>query len=149
MNTDVTAKIGKADPAQDETPNAITGWDNNNTVAPVEAGDPGVRNYQMMIMPQTSVECTGVGAQGLNVSQKTVPTAGTYLLVNADLYANGDNVNKVISSATPVYIPLEETTWAPNTKYTYTLKFGDNLLHPITFTAEISNWATGNKNVEF
>ena len=103
----------------------------------------------MMIMPQTSVECTGVGAQGLNVSQKTVPTAGTYLLVNADLYANGDNVNKVISSATPVYIPLEETTWAPNTKYTYTLKFGDNLLHPITFTAEISNWATGNKNVEF
>ena len=114
VNTDVTAKIGKADPAQDETPNAITGWDNNNTVAPVEAGDPGVRNYQMMIMPQTSVECTGVGAQGLNVSQKTVPTAGTYLLVNADLYANGDN-----------------------------------LLHPITFTAEISNWATGNKNVEF
>lgn len=136
---DVTAKIGNADPEDDETPNAITGQDDNATG----------RNYQMMIMPQASVHCEGVGTQGVNVSQKNAPTAGTYLLVNADLYANGDNVNKVISSATNVYIPLEDTTWAPNTKYTYTLKFGDNLLHPITFTASISDWENGSKNVEF
>lgn len=139
ITRDVTAKIGNADPEDDETPNAITGQDDNATG----------RNYQMMIMPQASVACTGVGTQGVNVSQKDAPTAGTYLLVNADLYANGDNVNKVISSGTNVYIPLEETTWAPNTKYTYTLKFGDNLLHPITFTASISDWATADKNVEF
>ena len=136
---DVTAKIGNADPTDDETPNAITGQDDNATG----------RNYQMMIMPQASVACVGVGTQGVNVSQKDAPTAGTYLLVNADLYANGDNVNKVISSTTNVYIPLEETTWAPNTKYTYTLKFGDNLMHPITFTAAISEWATGSKSVEY
>lgn len=139
VNADVTASIGNANPEDDETPNAITGQDDNATG----------RNYQMMIMPQASVECTGIGAQGANVSQKDAPTAGTYLLVNADLYANGDNVNKVISSATNVYIPLEVTTWEPNTKYTYTLKFGDNLMHPITFTAEISNWATAPKNVEY
>lgn len=139
VNADVTAKIGNVDPANDETPNAITGQDDNATG----------RNYQMMIMPQASVECTGVGAQGVNVSQKDAPTAGTYLLVNADLYANGDNVNKVISSATNVYIPLEVTTWEPNTKYTYTLKFGDNLMHPITFTASIDAWTDASKNVEF
>ena len=135
---DVTASIGNDDPEDDDTPNAITGQDDNATG----------RNYQMMIMPQTSVTCTGI-TNGENISQKTAPTAGTYLLVNADLYANGDNVNKVISSDTDVYIPLESTTWAPNTKYTYTLKFGDNLLHPITFTAAISNWSTADKNVEY
>ena len=139
VTTDVTAKIGNVDPADDETPNAITGQDDNATG----------RNYQMMILPQTSVTCTGVGAQGTNVSQKDAPTAGTYLLVNADLYANGDNVNKVISNATNVYIPLEETTWQPGYKYTYLLKFGDNLLHPITFTATVAEWTDANKNVEF
>lgn len=139
VNHDVTASIGNVDSNDDKTPDAITGQDNNE----------GGRSYQMMIMPQTSVICKGVGAQGVNVSQKDAPTAGTYLLVNADLYANGDNVNKVLSSTTNVYIPLEETTWEPNTKYTYTLKFGDNLLHPITFTASISGWATADKNVEF
>ena len=139
VTTDVTAKIGNVDPADDETPNAITGQDDNATG----------RNYQMMIMPQASVACTGVGAQGVNVSQKDAPTAGTYLLVNADLYANGDNVNKVISNATNVYIPLEETTWQPGYKYTYLLKFGDNLLHPITFTATVAEWTDANKNVEF
>ena len=139
VTTDVTAKIGNADPANDETPNAITGQDNNASG----------RNYQLMIMPQTSVTCTGVGTQGENVSQKDAPTAGTYLLVNADLYANGDNVNKVISNATNVYIPLESTTWEPGYKYTYTLKFGDNLLHPITFTASVADWTDAAKNVEF
>ena len=139
VTTDVTAKIGNADPANDETPNAITGQDNNASG----------RNYQLMIMPQTSVTCTGVGTQGESVSQKGAPTAGTCLLVNADLYANGDNVNKVISNATNVYIPLESTTWEPGYKYTYTLKFGDNLLHPITFTASVADWTDAAKNVEF
>lgn len=139
VNTDVTASIGNADPSDDETPNAITGQDDNATG----------RNYQMMIMPQASVACTGVGAQGVNVSQKDAPTAGTYLLVNADLYANNNNVDKVISNTTNVYIPLESTTWAPGYKYTYTLKFGDNLLHPITFTATVAEWTDASKNVEF
>ncbi len=139
VNTDVTASINNADPSDDETPNAISGQDDNASG----------RNYQMMILPQTSVTCTGVGAQGTNVSQKDAPTAGTYFLVNADLYANGDNVNKVLSSNTNVYIPLESTTWAPNTKYTYTFMFGDNLLHPITFTASIDAWSTADKAVEF
>ena len=139
VNNTVTASIGNADANDDEDPNAITGQDDN-------AAD---RDYQLMIMPQTSLECTGVGAQGENVSQKDAPTAGTYLLVNADLYANGNDVDKVISSATNVYIPLEETTWAPGYKYTYILKFGDNLLHPITFTATVAEWTDADKNVEF
>lgn len=139
IKTDVTASIGNADPSDDETPDDITGQDDNATG----------RDYQLMIMPQTSVTCTGVGTQGVNVSQKDAPTAGTYLLVNADLYANGDNVNKVISNTTNVYIPLESTTWAPGYKYTYLLKFGDNLLHPITFTATVAEWTDANKNVEF
>ena len=139
VNAEVTASIGNADPANDETPNAITG----------QADNADGRDYQLMIMPQTSVTCEGVGAQGVNVSQKDAPTAGTYLLVNADLYANGDNVNKVISNTTNVYIPLESTTWEPGYKYTYLLKFGDNLLHPITFTATVAAWTDANKNVEF
>lgn len=114
-----------------------------------QADNAAGRDYQLMILPQTSVTCTGVGAQGTNVSQLDAPATGTYLLVNADLYANGDNVNKVISSATNVYIPLADTEWAPSTKYTYTLKFGDNLLHPITFTASIDAWTDASKNVEF
>lgn len=138
VNATVTASINNANPSDDETPNAISGQDDNASG----------RNYQMMILPQTSVTCTGV-TNAVNVSQKTAPTAGTYFLVNADLYANGDDVNKVLSSATDVYIPLESTTWAPNTKYTYTMMFGDNLLHPITFTASISAWDNAGKNVEF
>ena len=139
VNADVTASIGNADPEDDEDPNAITGVDDNSAS----------RDYQLMIMPQTSVECEGVGTQGENVSQKDAPTAGTYLLVNADLYANGDNENKVISNATNVYIPLEQTTWLPGYKYTYVLKFGDNLLHPITFTATVAEWTNASKDVEF
>ena len=138
VNATVTAKIGNANPEDDDAANAISG----------QADNASGRNYQMMILPQTSVTCTGAGLVN-NLSQLSAPTTGTYLLVNADLYANGDNVNKVISSDTNVYIPLESTTWAPNTKYTYTLKFGDNLLHPITFTAAISDWTTGSKNVEY
>ena len=139
VNTVVTASIGNADADDDDDPNDITGQDDN------AAG----RDYQLMIMPQASVACTGVGAQGVNVSQKDAPTAGTYLLVNADLYANNDNVNKVLANTTNVYIPLEETTWAPGYKYTYILKFGDNLLHPITFTASVAEWTDATKNVEF
>ena len=142
VNADVTAldNSGSAD--------AISGNDNNNTVAPVEAGDPGVRDYQLMILPQTSVECEDAGITE-NLSQLNAPATGTYLLINADLYANNDNVNKIISSATNVYIPLAQTAWAPSTKYTYTIKFGDNLLHPITFTASVAAWSSDSKNVEF
>ena len=143
VNATVTASINNANPSDDETPNAISGQDNN----------ADGRAYQMMILPQTSVTCEDaegvITGAALNLSTKTAPVAGTYFLVNADLYANGDNVNKVLSSNTNVYIPLESTTWAPNTKYTYTFMFGDNLLHPITFTASISDWADADKNVEF
>ena len=130
VNTDVTATDAAA-------PNAITGQDNNATG----------RNYQMMIMPQTSVTCTGATTE--NLSQLNAPTAGTYLLVNATLYANGNDANAVLENTTNVYIPLESTTWAPGYKYTYLLKFGDNLLHPITFTASVAEWIDANKNVEF
>ncbi|MBQ3826726.1 MAG: fimbrillin family protein, partial [Prevotella sp.] len=137
--------------------NTVTKLD-NNTEGPEssvladyisgQADNADGRNYQLMILPQTSVACTGV-TNAVNVSQKTAPTAGTYFLVNADLYANNNNVDKVISSTTNVYIPLAETTWAPGTKYTYTFKFGDNLMHPITFTAAISDWTDAAKNVEY
>jgi len=119
-------------------PDDITGQDD------AETG----RNYQMMILPQTSTECEGItGAE--NLSQLGAPTAGTYLQVNATLYANGNNANAVLENTTNVYIPLEETTWAPGYKYTYLLKFGDNLLHPITFTASVAAWTDASKNVEF
>lgn len=119
-------------------PDDITGQDD------AETG----RNYQMMILPQTSTECEGItGAE--NLSQLGAPTAGTYLQVNATLYANDNNANAVLENTTNVYIPLEETTWAPGYKYTYLLKFGDNLLHPITFTASVAAWTDANKNVEF
>ena len=131
VNTTVTA-TDSADPDD------ITGQDD------AETG----RNYQMMILPQTSTECEGItGAE--NLSQLGAPTAGTYLLVNATLFANGNNANAVLENTTNVYIPLEETTWAPGYKYTYLLKFGDNLLHPITFTASVAAWTDANKNVEF
>ena len=129
-NKEVTAKSGVGT-------NDITGQDNNASG----------RDYQLMIMPQTSVTCTGITRE--NLSQTTAPTAGTYLLVNADIYANGNNSNKVISSDTNVYIPLESTTWEPGCKYTYVLKFGDNLLHPITFTATVAAWTNADKNVEY
>ena len=131
VNTTVTA-TDSADPDD------ITGQDD------AETG----RNYQMMILPQTSTECEGItGAE--NLSQLGAPTAGTYLLVNATLFANGNNANAVLENTTNVYIPLEETTWAPGYKYTYLLKFGDNLLHPITFTASVAAWTDASKNVEF
>ena len=130
VNTDVTAKSGVGT-------DDITGVDDNSAS----------RDYQLMIMPQTSVTCTGITTE--NLSQITAPTAGTYLLVNADIYANGDNSNKVLSTATNVYIPLESTTWEPGYKYTYVLKFGDNLLHPITFTASVAAWTPADKNVEY
>lgn len=140
VNSTVTKKDNNTDgPESTVLADAISG----------QADNAAGRDYQLMILPQTSVTCDGVGAQGTNVSQKTPPTAGTYFLVNADLYANNDNVNKVISSDTNVYIPLESTTWAPGTKYTYTLKFGDNLMHPITFEASIADWTDASKNVEF
>ena len=137
VNTDVTA----TDAASAD---AITG----------QADNASGRNYQLMIMPQTSKENTGVAAENLNIScletsPGVAPVAGTYLLVNATLYANGNNANAVLENTTNVYIPLESTTWEPGYKYTYLLKFGDNLLHPITFTASVAAWTDANNNVEF
>lgn len=137
VNTDVTA----TDAASAD---AITG----------QADNASGRNYQLMIMPQTSKENTGVAAENLNIScletsPGVAPVAGTYLLVNATLYANGNNANAVLENTTNVYIPLESTTWEPGYKYTYLLKFGDNLLHPITFTASVAAWTDASKNVEF
>ena len=131
VNTVVTAKSGVGT-------DDITGVDDNSAS----------RDYQLMIMPQASVVCTDGGITE-NLSQTTEPATGTYLLVNADIYANGDNSNKVLSTATNVYIPLESTTWEPGYKYTYVLKFGDNLLHPITFTASVAAWSDADKNVEY
>lgn len=74
---------------------------------------------------------------------------GAYLLVNADLYANNDDSNKVLENTTNVYIPLNETTWAPGYKYTYILEFGENLLKPITFTSSITGWSDASKDVTF
>lgn len=127
----------------------VTTLDNSGSADAISGQDDSAsgRDYQMMIMPQASVLC--VGATTENLSQLSAPTAGTYLLVNATLYANNNDTDAVLEDTTPVYIPLAVTTWAPNTKYTYTLKFGDNLLHPITFTASISDWTDANKNVEF
>jgi len=127
----------------------VTTLDNSGSADAISGQDDNAsgRDYQMMIMPQASVLC--VGATTENLSQLSAPTAGTYLLVNATLYANNNDTDAVLENTTNVYIPLAVTTWAPNTKYTYTLKFGDNLLHPITFTASISDWATDSKNVEF
>lgn len=127
----------------------VTALDNSGSADAISGQDDNAsdRDYQMMIMPQASVLC--VGATTENLSQLSAPTAGTYLLVNATLYANNNDTDAVLENTTNVYIPLAVTTWAPNTKYTYTLKFGDNLLHPITFTASISDWATDSKNVEF
>lgn len=119
-----------------------------------QADNASGRNYQLMIMPQTSKENTGVTAENLNIScletsPGVAPVAGTYLLVNATLYANGNDANAVLENTTNVYIPLESTTWEPGYKYTYLLKFGDNLLHPITFTATVAAWTDASKDVEF
>ena len=137
VHTDVTA----TDAASAD---AITG----------QADNASGRNYQLMIMPQTSKENTGVAAENLNIScletsPGVAPVAGTYLLVNATLYANRNDANAVLENTTNVYIPLESTTWEPGYKYTYLLKFGDNLLHPITFTATVAAWTDASKDVEF
>lgn len=139
VNATVTKLDNNTDgPGSTVLADAISGQDDNASG----------RDYQMMILPQTSTECSDPGITE-NLSQLDVPTTGTYLLVNATLYANNNDANAVLENTTNVYIPLKETTWAPSTKYTYTLKFGDNLLHPITFTASIADWSTSSKNVEF
>jgi hypothetical protein len=68
--------------------------------------------------------------------------------VNIDLFANGDETNYVLRN-TDVFIKLNETTWAPGTKYTYVLEFSDDLLNPIQFTSVITDWADAQKDVKF
>lgn len=105
------------------------------------------RKQQLMVLPQTVN--TGLPAQTSTLSGTGI-TDGTaaYLRVNIDLFANGDETNYVLKD-TDVFIKLNETTWAPGTKYTYILEFSDDLLNPIQFTSVITPWADGSQNVKF
>lgn len=99
------------------------------------------RCQQLMVLPQTVN--TGLSAQTSTLSGTGI-TDGThaYLRVNIDLFANNDETNYVLRN-TDVFIKLNETTWAPGTKYTYVLEFSDDLLNPIQFTSIITPWADG------
>jgi len=138
VNADVTASTTDASPEADD----ITGSDVTDALA---YNNSTTRTQQLLVLPQT----VNSGVSGANISQRSAPATGTYLLVNADLYANGDNDNKVLESSTDVYIPLNEVTWQPGYKYTYTLTFGDNLLHPILFSGSVQAWTAGAGAVEF
>ena len=109
------------------------------------------RKQQIMMLPQV-VNSGKTDGNGVTLTQ---PTSGTYIQVNADFYANNNNSNKVVESTTNIYIPLNETEWKPGFKYTYLLTFGDTndsgespLLHPITFSATVDTWQTGESNLD-
>ena len=122
----------------------ITGGDVTDALAYNAAT---TRTQQLMVLPQTVN--TGVSAQTSTLDGSAL-TAGSdaYLRVNIDLFANGDETNYVLRN-TDVFIKLNETTWAPSTKYTYILEFSDDLLNPIQFTSVITDWATASQNVKF
>lgn len=125
----------------------ITGGDVTDALA-YNAADPATtRTQQLMVLPQTLNE--GVSAQASTLDGSAL-TAGSdaYLRVNIDLFANDDETNYVLRN-TDVFIKLNETTWAPGTKYTYILEFSDDLLNPIQFTSVITDWATASQNVKF
>lgn len=105
------------------------------------------REQQLMVLPQTVN--TGLSAQTSTLSGTGI-TDGTaaYLRVNIDLFANGDETNYVLRN-TDVFIKLNETTWAPGTKYTYVLEFSDDLLNPIQFTSIITDWNNAQEDVKF
>lgn len=99
------------------------------------------RCQQLMVLPQTVN--VGLADQTSTLTAFTGEDANaTYLRVNIDLFANGDETNYVLKD-TDVFIKLNETTWAPGTKYTYVLEFSDDLLNPIQFTSIITPWADG------
>lgn len=126
----------------------ITGGDDNDALDYV-VDDPAAttRKQQLMVLPQTVN--TGLSAQ-TSTLDGTAITAGsdTYLRVNIDLFANGDETNYVLKD-TDVFIKLNATTWAPGTKYTYVLEFSDDLLNPIQFTSIITDWADAQEDYKF
>ena len=105
------------------------------------------RCQQLMVLPQTVN--AGLAGQTSTLSGTGI-TDGTaaYLRVNIDLFANGDETNYVLRN-TDVFIKLNETTWAPGTKYTYVLEFSDDLLNPIQFTSVSTDWTPAEQNVKF
>lgn len=105
------------------------------------------RCQQLMVLPQTVNSAVTGQVSTLN-GTALVAGEDAYLRVNIDLFANGDETNYVLKD-TDVFIKLNETTWAPGTKYTYILEFSDDLMNPIQFTSTITDWATGNQNVKF
>lgn len=124
-----------SDPATPDVPNPLAY--NNGTV----------RKQQLMVLPQTVN--VGLADQTSTLTAFTGEDANaTYLRVNIDLFANGDETNYVLQN-TWVYIKLNATTWAPGTKYTYVLEFSDDLLNPIQFTSIITDWTDAQKDVKF
>lgn len=131
----------------------ITGGDVTDALA-YNAADPATtRTQQLMVLPQTVN--TGLSAQTSTLDNTEFDssdavnfTENAYLRVNIDLFANGDETNYVLRN-TDVFIKLNETTWAPGTKYTYILEFSDDLLNPIQFTSIITDWADAQKDVKF
>ena len=111
------------------------------------------RNQQLMVLPQTvntglSEQTSTLDDTEFDSSDALNFTSNAYLRVNIDLFANGDEANYVLRN-TDVFIKLNETTWAPGTKYTYVLEFSDDLLNPIQFTSEITDWNDAQKDVKF
>lgn len=131
----------------------ITGGDVTDALA-YNAADPATtRKQQLMVLPQTVN--TGLSAQTSTLDDTEFDstdalnfTSNAYLRVNIDLFANGDETNYVLKD-TDVFIKLNETTWAPGTKYTYVLEFSDDLLNPIQFTSVITDWTDAQKDVKF
>lgn len=105
------------------------------------------RKHQLMVLPQTVNADVSDQTSTLDGSALIAGSAA-YLRVNIDLFANNDETNYVLKD-TDVFIKLNETTWAPGTKYTYILEFSDDLLNPIQFTSVITDWTPANQNVKF
>ena len=122
----------------------ITGTDITDALA---HNNSTTRCQQLMVLPQTVN--AGLADQTSTLSGTGI-TDGTaaYLRVNIDLFANGDETNYILKD-TWVYIKLNETTWAPGTKYTYVLEFSDDLLNPIQFTSIITDWNNAQEDVKF
>lgn len=122
----------------------ITGTDITDELA---HNNSTTRCQQLMVLPQT---VNASIADQTSTLDGTAITAGSdaYLRVNIDLFANDDETNYVLKD-TWVYIKLNETTWAPGTKYTYVLEFSDDLLNPIQFTSVISDWNNAQEDVKY
>lgn len=122
----------------------ITGTDITDALAHNAAT---TRCQQLMVLPQT-VNAGLVGQTSTLSGTGITDGTAAYLRVNIDLFANGDETNYVLRN-TNVFIKLNETTWAPGTKYTYILEFSDDLLNPIQFTSVITDWTPANQDVKF